>query len=302
MFNSLASYLFGKSKENNFNTTEDNIRESRENSPSDQSDILVEINDNIKVTAISCDEDRDWLLVEKENHSSDDDTDIVVKDSKKNLQLVPFKNILSHLSTTSDNDEEEQNCLFSANLPALYPNSMDDSFLLLPPSCFSSASIQLESSPLENLLLEHASMSVYCNIRTASMDISKHDMVDDMVVLELTQADMEENEVRTFSGRGKKFQFIYYSIYLQNISPKNRNNRNGAVKNKGRSSNGANKNMTLVIVRKDAQKGQDQRKMTMGKSKSAIERNNKRYYAPKKRTNLPINQPSSRTSLVTRKN
>jgi len=52
--------------------------------------------------------------------------------------------------------------------------------------------------------------------------------------------------------------------------------------------------IAVLVVKKDTQqKVQEPRKVTLGKA--AIERNNKRYAPSKKRTNLPIIQPSSRT-------
>ena len=63
---------------------------------------------------------------------------------------------------------------------------MDESWFLTPPSCFSSASIQLETSPIENLLIEHPSMSVYHNIHRRPLTGFNSDDIEDLVVLELS--------------------------------------------------------------------------------------------------------------------
>jgi DOR family len=186
MFNSLFNSLFGKSQDNtNLNSSDDN-NSSQE---TDQTYVVKEINSN--VTAIFLEEDNDWLFVEK----TDEKDSTRSEKSSKNLQLVPFQSILSHLGSISENDE---NSFLSANLPSLYPNSMDDSWFLTPPECFSSiSSIQLESSPLENLLIEHPSMSVYYNFRRGYNNNAigdRDNVIDDLVVLELSQNDMEEEQ------------------------------------------------------------------------------------------------------------
>lgn len=269
MFNSLFNSLFGKSKENNSNCLED----GNDLKGLDQTRTLKEIDGN--VTAIILEDDKDWLFVEKEDENDSIDC---IETTPNNLQLVPFKNILSHLGSISENDE---NNFLSANLPSLYPNSMDDSWFLTPPECFSSVSaIQLESSPLENLLIEHPSMSVYYNFRRGSLNaITNGDIIDDLVVLELTQNDIEEEQ-------------------NEKVPSKNRDKRN----NKKSRSSGAQKNVALVLVKKNnSQKSPDQRKSSLGKS--AFERNNKCYalrHAPKRTT--VINQPSSRMMMVNKKN
>lgn len=180
MFNSLFNSLFGKSKENNFDNTDET------NNSADQTQDAQLYDSN--VTAILLDDDIDWLFVEKEGE--DEASTSIAKTTRNNLQLVPFKNILTHLGSINENDE---NTFLSANLPSLYPNSMDDSWFLTPPECFSSvSSIQLESSPLENLLIEHPSMSVYYNFRRGpSNALTRGEGIDDLVVIELSETDIE---------------------------------------------------------------------------------------------------------------
>jgi hypothetical protein len=87
---------------------------------------------------------------------------------------------------------------------------------------------------------------------------------------------------------------------LFQVPTKNRDKRNNK---KSRQSNGASKNVALILLKNtniangNAPKSQDQRKASL--SKSAFERNNKCYalrHAPKRTT--VINQPTSRTMMV----
>jgi DOR family len=186
MFNSLFNSLFGKTNENTDLNTSDDNKSSQE---SDQKFCVKEIDGN--VTAIFLEEDKDWLFVEREVDGEDSNS---IAKSPNNLQLVPFQSILSRLESISEYDD---NSYLSANLPSLYPSSMDDSWFLTPPECFSSvSSIQLESSPLENLLIEHPSMSVYYNFRRGYNNaVANHDsVIDDLVVLELSQNDIFEEQ------------------------------------------------------------------------------------------------------------
>lgn len=174
MFNSLFNSLFGKNKDNSC----DSLDEEKNLRDSDQAKDFDALSGN--VTAFLLDEDKDWLFVEKE----DENNCISIEQGPNNLQLVPFKNILTHLGSINENDE---NNFLSANLQALH-SSMSDSWFLTPPECFSSVStIQLESSPLENLLIEHPSMSVYYNFRRGPLNTLQGGEIDDLVVIELSQ-------------------------------------------------------------------------------------------------------------------
>jgi hypothetical protein len=201
MFNGLFSSLFGKNKESNDLNfeSENNLQQIQASDEKDINNIFNE--ENVRV--ILLDEDKDWLFVERENPEEK-------KSTTNNLQLVPFKSILSHLSAVRENDE---NCMLSANLPSLtlFPNTMDESWFLTPPSCFSSASIQLEASPLENLLIEHPSMSVYHNIRrrrSLTNDVDRDELEDLVVVLDVDNKDAVSHH-STHSSRA-----ISYSNYL----------------------------------------------------------------------------------------
>lgn len=204
MFNSLFNSLFGKTKENNLtNCLEENQSDLdvTSNQPRDHSQEF-----DSDVTAILLDEDKDWLFVERREDVENVDDSNSIDKSRSNLQLVPFKSILSHLGSISENDE---NTFLSANLPSFYPNSMDDSWFLTPPECFSSvSSIQLESSPLENLLIEHPSMSVYYNFRRGPLNsITNGETIDDLVVIELSQNDEDEDQMEKVNIFENNFAF-----------------------------------------------------------------------------------------------
>lgn len=203
MFNGLFTSLFGKSKENNIDSDVSNENNNQQQEPDvfdKENNILDDLDGNVRVILLD-DDDKDWLFVETETQhpsllspsSEDKESSDKTTLSNNNLQLVPFKSILSHLSTVRENDE---NCLLSANLPSLFPNTMDESWFVTPPSCFSmhEASIQLEPSPFENLLIEHPSMSVYHRKPLAGINT---DDIEDLVVLELSNNDNGE----TVSGR-----------------------------------------------------------------------------------------------------
>lgn len=143
MFNGLFTSLFGKSKEDNFSPDAENNHDNNQQQVVDAFDannILTEIDGNVRIVLL--DEDKDWIFVEtetqhpsllspSEEEDEDEDEEVNVKqlsssDKKiNNLQLVPFKSILSHLSTVRENDE---NSFLSTNLPSLYPSTMDESW------------------------------------------------------------------------------------------------------------------------------------------------------------------------------
>ncbi|KAG5679455.1 hypothetical protein PVAND_009020 [Polypedilum vanderplanki] len=289
MFNGLFSSLFGKSKEdNNFSpdVKRENNGEQQVVDALEARNILSEIDGNVRVVLLD-DEDKDWLFVETDTQHpsliapSDDEEEEEEDKKTNNLQLVPFKSILSHLSTVRENDE---NCLLSANLPALYPNTMDESWFLTPPSCFNSASIQLETSPIENLLIEHPSMSVYHNIRRGQLKTSglnNEEIIEDLVVLELSQND---DAIIVNKGNNKR-------------NKGNKNNKNSKPRPNG--SQQQPKSVALVVVTKSsgASKGESR---NVAMSRSFFERNNKTTRNSYKKNLHTINQPSSRT--MSRKN
>lgn len=125
MFNNLANYLLG----------------TIINQQDEAAGVAEET--NLRLTSVS---DDDWILVDRDSEgnsevSSDEEGDDQQSAGKLSLQR--------NLTRTSS----------SSSLPCA---TMEESWFLTPPACFTSAGpIHMETSPLENLLIEHPSMSVY---------------------------------------------------------------------------------------------------------------------------------------------
>ncbi|XP_034254060.1 mucin-1 isoform X2 [Thrips palmi] len=104
---------------------------------------------DVRLSAVEADDD--WLLVDR----TDDDCP---EGSASAAVTVPAATAAARLtlavSTTSyhwpDSDD-----VAAASRP------LEESWFVTPPPCFTSGSVPLETSPLENLLIEHPSMSVY---------------------------------------------------------------------------------------------------------------------------------------------
>uniref|UniRef100_A0A3Q0QVC3 Tumor protein p53 inducible nuclear protein 1 n=1 Tax=Amphilophus citrinellus TaxID=61819 RepID=A0A3Q0QVC3_AMPCI len=153
MFQRFSSALFG-----------DNVEEvSRGSRPGDG-----------KVEEIE-EEDEEWILVnylteagsKDEDEDEDEDDDLVMIPSPLGTPPVRYASCTSLNSTAdtdpdggADEDEEDEESGFLR----VDARSLQESWFLTPPPCFTARSIfpiVLEPSPLENLLIEHPSMSVY---------------------------------------------------------------------------------------------------------------------------------------------
>lgn len=125
MFNNLANYLLG----------------TIVNQQDEAAGVIEET--NLRLTSVSED---DWILVDRDSEgnseiSSDEESDGREPSGSLSLQRTPTRT-----SSTS-------------SLPCA---TMEESWFLTPPACFTSTGpIHVETSPLENLLIEHPSMSVY---------------------------------------------------------------------------------------------------------------------------------------------
>lgn len=99
-------------------------------------------NPALRLNTVETDDD-DWLLVS----TSEDD----VQDENTPVDDTTFcENVLTTATPRSES---------LSSLPCL---SMEESWFVTPPPCFtSSGPVVIETSPLENLLIEHPSMSVY---------------------------------------------------------------------------------------------------------------------------------------------
>ncbi|XP_023304051.2 uncharacterized protein LOC111685992 isoform X1 [Lucilia cuprina] len=97
-------------------------------------------------------------------------------------------------ATTPQSDEKPLAINTANGLEAI--TKMDESWFVTPPPCFTSIGpINMETSPYENLLIEHPSMSVYHSIKTAQeaatesfikLDIGVNDMAEEQKANETT--------------------------------------------------------------------------------------------------------------------
>jgi hypothetical protein len=177
MFNTLASYLSWNSNQNNQEeiSTED-ISENQANYK------------NFVLTPSEV--DSDWLLVvDKEDDTSTGSSE----DSETELPFIKVKN-----GKKSKKEHHEFQCqelqLYVPNKNVEFmqktyiPTTMDESWFVTPPPCFTSTGpISVKTSPLENLLIEHPSMSVYRFMRSSSDEIQ-----DDIVVLDFDRSILNE--------------------------------------------------------------------------------------------------------------
>lgn len=133
MFSNLASYLLGYME--SIPTVEPQAQTPVENPA-------------LRLNAVETDDD-DWLLV---NASEDE-----VQDENASVDDTAYcENVLTTATPRSES---------LSSLPCL---SMEESWFVTPPPCFtSSGPVVIETSPLENLLIEHPSMSVYHHRSTA---------------------------------------------------------------------------------------------------------------------------------------
>lgn len=124
MFRNLANYLLGT-------TAAEQVADG--------------VEDNVRLSA-NCFED-DWVLVDRDSEGNSD---------------------VESLESLDDDDDdgrrhEERVTLTRTSSTSSLPRAiMEESWFLTPPPCFTSAGpVHMETSPLENLLIEHPSMSVY---------------------------------------------------------------------------------------------------------------------------------------------
>ncbi|KAM8870377.1 tumor protein p53-inducible nuclear protein 1 [Spinachia spinachia] len=129
-------------------------------------------------------EDEDWILVNylakaggeglsgatagpKEEEEEEEEEDLVMIPSPVENPKIRYASCTS-LNSTADTDggaEEEEEEEESGFL-RLNACSLEESWFVTPPPCFTGRGVQptlLEASPLENLLIEHPSMSVYAH-------------------------------------------------------------------------------------------------------------------------------------------
>ncbi|XP_059612787.1 tumor protein p53-inducible nuclear protein 2 isoform X1 [Phlebotomus argentipes] len=178
MFNTLASYLLGNSISSSSTCGTKKEQEEKHDNRTGDADSPSADQHNLLHTVADDDYD-DWLLVERDN-IAEDDVSLPRTDSEEELPIVEIKN--SPLVTKARHNRHAE----PPNVVGL--TSMEESWFVTPPSCFTGTQgpIHMETSPLENLLIEHPSMSVYHSIRGPSQPIE-----NDMVVLNY---EAEENQ------------------------------------------------------------------------------------------------------------
>lgn len=123
MLNTLSSYLFGT-----FNgEATDGVEET-----------------TVRLTSVMT--EGDWVLVDRDSEGNSESG----SSCEENWDDYPLTNRLSRQSTRNNS---------TISLPCAI---MEESWFVTPPPCFTCTEpILMETSPLENLLIEHPSMSVY---------------------------------------------------------------------------------------------------------------------------------------------
>ncbi|XP_067904663.1 tumor protein p53-inducible nuclear protein 2 isoform X1 [Heterodontus francisci] len=123
-------------------------------------------------------EDDGWLIVD----FPDDCTTPSSEEVEVKANATVPSSCLSNDSppTASSSLESLCHCGSSSSSPQSLPCTLEESWFVTPPPCFTAEGqdeVQVESSPLENLLIEHPSMSVYAasntNISTLEEDASE---------------------------------------------------------------------------------------------------------------------------------
>lgn len=177
MFNTLASYLLGSTVNNDIGS-----KTVEENSTAAETLQNLTIAGEKHKNLLDEDTDDDWLIVDKEEVESAPNTD-----SEEELPFVEIKNAPAFprgRHSRNNSGAGSRDGLLSLSPTSFLPNSMEESWFVTPPPCFTSVGpIIMETSPLENLLIEHPSMSVYHSIRTSMRgDVDADD--EEIVVLD----------------------------------------------------------------------------------------------------------------------
>ncbi|XP_055846871.1 uncharacterized protein LOC129912585 [Episyrphus balteatus] len=179
--------------------TDNNYQNVSNRSIDDHLNKLISIDHNNDGVANNDDDDEelddDWLLVNRED---DEEESLPRTDSEEELPFVEIKRSPTFQQRPTRNSNHHSLSAYHQRTIALrydgggltqslyvvpssadYNNgnaitnlpthiSMEESWFLTPPPCFTSTGpVNMETSPFENLLIEHPSMSVYHSIRSA---------------------------------------------------------------------------------------------------------------------------------------
>lgn len=133
MFQNLASYILGITT-NTSNGSAGGIN--------DDADV------SSRVSLRTTDHDDGWTIVDRDSEGNSDEYSSEEEDNVSDSGLERVR-----LNRAGSND----------SLTRAQVHDMEESWFVTPPPCFSSQTgpVQLRTSPLENLLIEHPSMSVY---------------------------------------------------------------------------------------------------------------------------------------------
>ncbi|XP_030013130.1 tumor protein p53-inducible nuclear protein 1 [Sphaeramia orbicularis] len=168
-------------------------------------------------------EDEDWILVNylteacsgsgstvspAEEEVEEEDEDLVVIPSPVAGPRIRYASCTS-LNSTADTDldggaEEEEDEEEASGFLRLDAGSLEESWFVTPPPCFTGRSIKplpLEPNPLENLLIEHPSMSVYAYHDPPRIS---HEPLPQTLDLDLSLLSSNVSPASTASGAKKK--------------------------------------------------------------------------------------------------
>lgn len=109
-------------------------------------------------------EDSDWVFV---SHSGEEVAreDVFVQEEEAGDDSREKKFKPTPMSPLPLGCTKNRHSLHTSQIsPAVSPSRMDGSWFITPPPCFTvKCASEIEKSPLEDLLIEHPSMSVYCS-------------------------------------------------------------------------------------------------------------------------------------------
>lgn len=133
MFNTLASYLLGSTS-------------------------AASVPDTPEVRLTSVPTEDDWVLIDRTGSAGESDAETSIGSISGDNNVEDDDDIPTIISRASSSSSIHR----SSSCSSLPRVPLEDSWFITPPPCFTSAGpIHMETSPLENLLIEHPSMSVY---------------------------------------------------------------------------------------------------------------------------------------------
>ncbi|XP_068997188.1 tumor protein p53-inducible nuclear protein 1 [Embiotoca jacksoni] len=175
MFQRFANALFGDDVEELSRSSRPGDGEEEEEEEDDEDWILVnylaeacssQCGDGLSGTTINPEEEEEEEDEEDEDDEEDEE-DLVMIPSPMASPRIRYSSCTSLNSTDGgaeeDDDDEEED---EGGFLRLGVGSLEESWFVTPPPCFTGRGCQpilLETSPLENLLIEHPSMSVYAH-------------------------------------------------------------------------------------------------------------------------------------------